>query len=61
MRYIDKWLSGLGLDYIIPKLVENGITTPKKLAQLSLRDMYEVGTSFLIVNTNTHSIWFDEQ
>ena len=61
MRYIDKWLSGLGLDYIIPKLVENGITTPKKLAQLSLRDMYEVGTSFLIVNTNTQSIWFDEE
>jgi hypothetical protein len=43
MRYIDKWLTGLGLDYIIPKLLENGITTPKKLAQLSLRDMYEVG------------------
>eukprot|EP01035_Chromulina_nebulosa_P020819 gene20819-26987_t len=42
MRYIDKWLTGLGLDYIIPKLLENGISTPKKLAQLSLRDMYEV-------------------
>ena len=43
MRYIDKWLSGLGLDYIIPKLEANGITTPKKLAQLTLRDMFEVG------------------
>lgn len=42
MRYIDQWLSGLGLEYIIPKLKENGITTPKKLAQLTLRDMYEV-------------------
>jgi predicted flap endonuclease-1-like 5' DNA nuclease len=43
MKYIDKWLSGLGLEYIIPKLEENGITTPKKLAQLTLRDMFEVG------------------
>lgn len=43
MRYIDSWLSGLGLEYIIPKLKANGITTPKKLAMLSLRDMYEVG------------------
>jgi len=42
MRYIDSWLTGLGLDYIIPKLKANGITTPKKLAQLSLLDMYEV-------------------
>jgi hypothetical protein len=42
MRYIDQWLSGLGLEHIIPKLTEQGITTPKKLAQLSLRDMYEV-------------------
>lgn len=42
MRYIDSWLAGLGLDYIIPKLKANGITTPKKLALLSLRDMYEV-------------------
>ena len=42
MRYIDSWLTGLGLDYIIPKLKANGITTPKKLALLSLRDMYEV-------------------
>lgn len=45
MRYIDSWLSGLGLEYIIPKLKANGITTPKKLAMLSLRDMYEVGKS----------------
>lgn len=45
MRYIDSWLTGLGLDYIIPKLKANGITTPKKLAQLTLRDMYEVGES----------------
>lgn len=43
MRYIDSWLTGLGLEYIIPKLKANGITTPKKLAQLTLRDMYEVG------------------
>lgn len=43
MRYIDSWLSGLGLEYIIPKLKANGITTPKKLALLTLRDMYEVG------------------
>lgn len=43
MRYIDTWLSGLGLDYVIPKLKANGITTPKKLAALSLREIYEVG------------------
>lgn len=49
MRYIDSWLSGLGLEYIIPKLKANGITTPKKLAMLSLRDMYEVGKS--------HALW----
>jgi hypothetical protein len=36
-------LSVIGLEYIVPKLKENGITTPKKLAQLTLRDMYEVG------------------
>jgi hypothetical protein len=46
MRYIDSWLTGLGLEYIIPKLKANGITTPKKLAQLTLRDMYEVGKIF---------------
>lgn len=50
MRYIDKWLSGLGLDYIIPKLEANGITTPKKLAQLTLRDMFEVGK--LVISSN---------
>jgi hypothetical protein len=43
MKYIDTWLSGLGLDYIIPKLKLNGITTPKKLATLSLRDMFDYG------------------
>jgi hypothetical protein len=48
MRYIDKWLSGLGLEYIIPKLEANGITTPKKLAQLTLRDMFEVGKLSLL-------------
>ncbi len=32
-----------GLEHVIPKLTEHGITTPKKLAQLSLRDMYEIG------------------
>jgi hypothetical protein len=49
MRYIDSWLTGLGLDYIIPKLKANGITTPKKLAQLSLIDMYQVGTFHRII------------
>ncbi len=43
MKYIESWLSGLGLNSIIPKLEANGITTPKKLAALSLREMYEVG------------------
>jgi hypothetical protein len=43
MRYIDTWLSGLGLEYIIPKLKANGITTPKKLATLTLNDISEVG------------------
>ena len=42
MSYIDQWLTGLGLEYVIPKLKSQGITTPKKLALLSLRDMYEV-------------------
>jgi hypothetical protein len=42
MSYIDQWLTGLGLEYVIPKLKEHGITTPKKLATLSLREMYEV-------------------
>lgn len=43
MSYIDSWLTGLGLDYVIPKLKANGITTPKKLAMLTLRDMFDVG------------------
>jgi hypothetical protein len=43
MRYIDQWLSGLGLDHVIPLLQAHGITTPKKLALLTLRDIYEVG------------------
>lgn len=42
MKYIDSWLSGLGLEYIIPKLEASGITTPKRLAQLTLRDIYDV-------------------
>ena len=42
MKYIDSWLMGLGLEYIIPKLEAHGLTTPKKLALLSLRDIYEV-------------------
>lgn len=42
MQFIEQWLSGLGLDYIIPKLKDNGITTPKKLSALSLKDMYEI-------------------
>ena len=48
MRYIDNWLTGLGLEYIIPKLKDNGINTPKKLAQLTLRDMYEVGRRYTV-------------
>ena len=44
MKYIDSWLKGLGLDYVIPKLKQNNITTPKKLATLTLRDMFEFGT-----------------
>jgi hypothetical protein len=47
MKYIDTWLSGLGLEYVIPKLKAVGITTPKKLAALSLREIYEVGKSIL--------------
>ena len=43
MKYIDSWLSGLGLDYLLPKLKANGITTPKKLASVTLRDMFEFG------------------
>lgn len=42
MKYIDKWLENLGLEYIIPKLEKCGINTPKKLAKLSLKDMYEL-------------------
>ena len=43
MKYIESWLTGLGLESVIPKLEANGINTPKKLAALSLRDMCEVG------------------
>ena len=61
MRYIDSWLSGLGLEYIIPKLKANGITTPKKLAMLSLRDMYEVGKinhkSFSVASITLLFVW----
>ena len=49
MKYIDQWLSGLGLEYILPTLKLHGITTPKRLAQLSLRDIYEVGKSAEVV------------
>ena len=42
MKYIDSWLSGLGLQYLIPKLQASNITTPKKLAQLTAKDIYEV-------------------
>lgn len=45
MKYIDSWLQGLGLDYVIPKLKAHGVTTPKKLAQLTLRDMFDYGKS----------------
>lgn len=43
MKYIDSWLQGLGLDYVTPKLKAHGITNPKKLAQLTLRDMFDFG------------------
>lgn len=56
MRYIDSWLTGLGLEYIIPKLKANGITTPKKLAQLTLRDMYEVGKYILIIHLHSTNV-----
>jgi len=42
MKYIESWLTGLGLESIIGKLEANGINTPKKLAALSLRDMYVI-------------------
>ena len=42
MKYIDSWLSGLGLQYLIPKLQASNVTTPKRLAQLSAKDIYEV-------------------
>ena len=58
MKYIDQWLSGLGLEYIIPKLYENGITTPKKLALLTLRDMYEVGKCVSVLR-KSHLFLFD--
>lgn len=47
MKYIESWLTGLGLESIIPKLEQNGITTPKKLAALSLKEMCDTGTSRL--------------
>ena len=43
MKYIDSWLKGLGLDHVTPKLKQHNITTPKKLATLTLRDMFEYG------------------
>lgn len=42
MKYIESWLTGLGLQDLIPKLEASGITTPKKLAALTLKDMFEV-------------------
>jgi hypothetical protein len=45
MKYIESWLTGLGLESIIPKLEQNGITTPKKLAALTLKDMCDTGMS----------------
>lgn len=43
MKLVDHWLRGIGLEYAIPRFHEQGITTPQKLAQLNLRDMYELG------------------
>ena len=42
MKYIDSWLTGLGLEKVIPRLKAHGLTTPKILATLTLKDMYEV-------------------
>ena len=42
MQFIEQWLSGLELDYIVPKLKENGVTTPKRLAGLTPKDMLEL-------------------
>jgi hypothetical protein len=42
MQFIEQWLSGLGLDYIVPKLKDNGITNPKKMAVLTMQDMHDV-------------------
>ena len=53
MKYIESWLTGLGLEGIIPKLEANGITTPKKWAALSLKDMYEVGKFDLCSDTRS--------
>lgn len=47
LRYLI--FSPIGLEHIIPMLTEQGITTPKKLAQLSLRDMYEIGISHICI------------
>lgn len=56
MRYIDQWLSGLGLDHVIPLLQTHGITTPKKLALLTLRDIYEVGKHLKDQRTESNSV-----
>ena len=42
MQFIEQWLTGLELDYIVPKLKENGVTTPKRLAGLTPKDMLEL-------------------
>ena len=51
MKYIDSWLTGLGLEYIVPKLKANGITTPKKLAALRLVHIIVFYLIMIIDNT----------
>jgi hypothetical protein len=51
MKYIDSWLTGLGLEYIVPKLKANGITTPKKLAALRFIILFYINL-FLVININ---------
>jgi len=49
MKYIDSWLTGLGLEYIVPKLKANGITTPKKLAALRFIILFYINLFLIII------------
>ena len=59
MKYIESWLKGLGLENILPKLEAQGITTPKKLAALSLKDMYEVGKLGALKSSASDGLFFE--